>query len=102
MHQLPTSWQHLPHLHTSAWLLPSSYQTPINIPPTLNSVCARTSIMDPSHSTHHHPAPVPRGAMCTARMAGVGSALHCCIGCCCTHPAAASSSHVHTKPCCAG
>src|SRR5258705_10793316 len=44
-------------------------------------------------------SPVPRGAMCTARMAGVGSGLHHCIGCHCMHPAAASSSNVCAKPC---
>src|SRR5258708_6478845 len=45
------------------------------------------------------PTPVPRGAMCTAGMAGVGSALHHCIGCRCTCPAAASSSNACTKSC---
>src|SRR5258708_23525290 len=54
-HHLATS---PPLAHLCAWLLPSSYQTPINIPPTLNSAHAHASITDPSHSTHHHPAPV--------------------------------------------
>src|SRR5258707_15225902 len=44
-------------------------------------------------------SPVPRGAMCTAGMAGVGSGLHHCIGCHCTCPAAALSSNACGKPC---
>src|SRR5258708_4458839 len=69
--------------------VPVSSRTPHTRPPTIQLQPTLLGIL----------SPVPRGAMCTARMAGVGSGLHHCIGCHCTCPAAALSSNVHTKPC---
>src|SRR5258708_14758372 len=73
--------------------------SPTHLQHLLQTCLTRPTTIQPQSTLLGNLSPVPGGAMCTARIAGVASPLHCCIQCRCMCPAAALLSHAHAKPC---